>query len=244
MLTSTKFYKVIVFLSIAVLSGSTIDNKPAVTQDVNSTENNSLALNLHVRQFVNNYIQENWETLNAVRQRSVRPFRIIDSVFGHYGLPKEMKYLAVIESELKSTAVSRVGAKGAWQLMPSTAQQLGLKVDSLHDERTHFSKSTVAAALYLRDLYNEFGDWLLVLAAYNGGPGPVYRAMRKAGSKDFWALEKYLPAESRGHVKKFIASHYYFEGNGSVTTTTKAEWATYVKNTTPAEISTLAYATL
>ena len=188
----------------------------------NSTENSSLTLNLHVRQFVNNYIQENWEMLNAVRQRSARPFKLIDSVFGHYGLPKEMKYLAVIESELKSTAVSRVGAKGPWQFMPATAQLLGLKIDSMHDERTHYYKSTVAAAIYLRDLYSEFGDWLLVLAAYNGGPAPVYRAIHKAGSRNFWALEKYLPAESRGHVKKFIASHYYFEGISSVAMLTKS----------------------
>lgn len=222
MSTPAKFYKVILFLSMAVLSGSTIHNKPAVTYVNNSTEKSNLTLNIRVRQYVYNYIRENEEELNAVRLRSARPFRLIDSVFGRYGLPREMKYLAVVESQLKATAVSRVGAKGPWQLMAVTAQQLGLKVDSLHDERTHYYKSTVAAAKYLKDLHNEFGDWLLVLAAYNSGPAPVYRAIRKAGSRDFWALEKYLPAESRGHVKRFIASHYYFEGMSSVAMLTKS----------------------
>jgi len=215
-------YKVILLLSMVVLSGNTVHNKPAVTYVDNSTEKNNITFNIHLRQYVNNYIRENEEELNAVRMRSARPFRLIDSIFGRYGLPREMKYLAVIESQLKSTAVSKVGAKGPWQFMAVTAQQLGLRVDSTTDERTHYYKSTVAAAKYLKDLYNEFGDWLLVLAAYNGGPAPVYRAMRKAGSHDYWILEKYLPAESRGHVKRFIASHYYFEGMSSVAMLTKS----------------------
>jgi membrane-bound lytic murein transglycosylase D len=215
-------YKVILLLSMVVLSGSTAHNKPAVTYVDNSTEKSNITFNDHLRQYVNNYIRENEEELNAVRMRSARPFRLIDSVFGRYGLPREMKYLAVIESQLKSTAVSKVGAKGPWQFMAVTAQQLGLRVDSTTDERTQYYKSTVAAAKYLKDLHNEFGDWLLVLAAYNGGPAPVYRAMRKAGSHDYWTLEKYLPAESRGHVKRFIASHYYFEGMNSVAMLTKS----------------------
>lgn len=243
MLTLSKFYKCILFLSIAVLSGSAIDTKQAVAYIDNNAKNN-IELNINVRKFVSNYIKNNEETLTLVRQRSTSSFRVIDSVFTRYGLPKEMKYLAVIESELNPKALSKVGARGAWQLMPTTAQLLGLKVDSTHDERTQLGKSTVAAAKYLKDLYGEFGDWLLVLAAYNGGPAPVYRAIHKAGSRNFWALEKFLPAESRGHVKRFIASHYYFEGNGSITTSTKAEWATYVQRTTTAETAAVAYATL
>ena len=163
--------------------------------------------------FVKHYIKNNDEDLLVVKKRSEGPFIIIDSVLGHYGLPLELKYLAVIESELKPTALSRVGAKGPWQLMPGTAHVLGLKVNHHSDERTNFYKSTSAAAKYLKDLHREFGDWLLVLAAYNGGPVPVYRAIRKAHSRDFWTLQRYLPAESRNHVKKFIATAYYFEGN-------------------------------
>lgn len=163
--------------------------------------------------FVNSYIRNNDECLVNVKERSEGPFAIIDSVLHHYGLPLELKYLAVIESELKPTALSRVGAKGPWQLMPGTAHVLGLKVSRRHDDRINFYKSTNAAAKYLRDLHHEFGDWLLVLAAYNGGPRPVYRAIHKSHSRDFWALQRYLPRESREHVKKFIATTYYFEGS-------------------------------
>lgn len=166
--------------------------------------------------FVNTYIRNNDECLVNVKERSEGPFAIIDSVLQHYGLPLELKYLAVIESELKPTALSRVGAKGPWQLMPGTAHVLGLKVNRRSDERVNFYKSTSAAAKYLRDLHNEFGDWLLVLAAYNGGPRPVYRAIHKSHSRNFWALQSYLPAESREHVKKFIATTYYFEGSRGI----------------------------
>jgi hypothetical protein len=166
--------------------------------------------------FVNTYIKNNDECLQVVRSRSEGPFMIIDSVLRHYGLPLELKYLAVIESELKLTALSRVGARGPWQLMPGTAHELGLKVSRCTDDRMNYHKSTIAAAKYLRDLHKEFGDWLLVLAAYNGGPRPVYRAINKSHSRSFWALQRYLPAESREHVKKFIATAYYFETAGNL----------------------------
>jgi len=165
--------------------------------------------------FVHAYIRNNDDCLLTVKHRSEGPFAIIDSVLNHYGLPLELKYLAVIESELKPTALSRVGAKGPWQLMPSTAHVLGLKVNRRADERMNYYKSTRAAARYLKDLHREFKDWLLVLAAYNGGPRPVYKAIHKSHSRNFWVLQKYLPAESRQHVKKFIATAYYFERENS-----------------------------
>lgn len=170
----------------------------------------------HMQQYVDSYLKENDQELAAVRDRSYYPFSIIDSVMAHYALPVELRYLAVIESELRAGAVSRVGAKGPWQLMPGTARELGLKVGRRIDERTNYYKSTVAAALYLRDLHREFKDWLLVLAAYNAGPVPVYRAMRLSGSRNFWALEKYLPKETRGHIRRFLATEYYFAITGPV----------------------------
>ena len=179
--------------------------------------------------FVKSYIKNSKECLVCVKKRSTIPFTIIDSVFIKYNLPVELKYLAVIESELKSSALSHVGARGPWQLMPGTARILGLTVNRQYDERTNYHKSTVAAARYLKDLYLQFNDWLLVLAAYNGGPKPVYTAIQKSGSRNFWALQNYLPAESRNHVKKFIATHYYFEGRGSETTLTKEENIAYKK---------------
>jgi membrane-bound lytic murein transglycosylase D len=113
--------------------------------------------------------------------------------------------------------------------MPGTARIFSLKVTAKHDERTHFYKSTVAAARYLHDLNILFDDWLLVLAAYNSGPGPVYAAIKKSGSRNFWKLQSFLPEETRGHVKKFIGTHYFFEGRGSVTTLTKDERNRYTK---------------
>jgi hypothetical protein len=190
---------------------------------------NKVQLNKNAVVFVRSYIKKNNEELVKIKGRSMSPFKTMDLVFKKYGLPVELKYLAVIESELKPTAVSRVGAVGPWQLMPATAKVLGLKISPANDERKQYGKSTKAAALYLRDLYREFDDWLLVMAAYNCGPGPVYAAIHKSGSHNFWKLQAYLPGESREHVKKFIATHYYFEGNGSVTTLTKAENITYNK---------------
>ena len=170
-------------------------------------------LSRQMQKYVASYLKENDEELAAVRERSYQPFTIIDSVMEHYDLPVELRYLAVIESQLKSGAVSRVGAKGPWQLMAGTARELGLKVGYRTDERTNYYKSTVAAALYLRDLHREYKDWLLVLAAYNAGPVPVNRAIRLAGSRNFWAIEQYLPKETRGHVRRFIATEYYFSIN-------------------------------
>jgi hypothetical protein len=202
------------FYTLAKGNNSKVSSAPANLSQPNT---NDIALPLgdgkQGMKFVNSYIRNNDECLVNVKERSEGPFAIIDSVLHHYGLPLELKYLAVIESELKPTALSRVGAKGPWQLMPGTAHVLGLKVNRRHDDRINYYKSTNAAAKYLRDLHNEFGDWLLVLAAYNGGPRPVYRAIHKSHSRNFWALQNYLPRESREHVKKFIATTYYFEGS-------------------------------
>jgi membrane-bound lytic murein transglycosylase D len=192
-------------------------------------EEQKVVLNKHAKVFVKNYIRKNRGSLYSVKQRSRDHFPMMDSVLSKYKLPVELKYLAVVESELKSKIRSSKGAVGPWQFMPKTARILGLKVNRQYDERTNYTKSTRAAAIYLRDLYREFGDWLLVLAAYNGGPGPVYTAIRKSGSRNFWVLQKYLPAESRGHVKKYIATHYYFEGKGGITTLTKSEAIEYKK---------------
>lgn len=188
-----------------------------------------IRMNRHETSFASHYIKVNTEDLEKIRQRSSMPFAIMDSVFNYYGLPAELKYLAVIESDLKPGALSRVGAAGPWQLMPGTARLLGLKVSRHYDERTNFRKSTRAAAKYIKDLYSELGDWLLVVAAYNSGPAPIYAAIRKSGTRNFWGLMNYLPAETRGHVKRYIATHYYFEGQGSLTTLTRSENIEYTK---------------
>ncbi|HRO69357.1 MAG TPA: lytic transglycosylase domain-containing protein, partial [Chitinophagaceae bacterium] len=124
---------------------------------------------------------------------------------------------------------SWAGAVGPWQLMPATGRNLGLRINRSVDERRDITKSTHAAAKYLNSLYKLYGDWLLVIAAYNGGPGKVNSAIKRSGSRDFWTLQKYLPAESRKHVKKFIATHYIMEGSGGLTTLTKKETANYLQ---------------
>ncbi|MBL7741310.1 MAG: lytic transglycosylase domain-containing protein [Chitinophagaceae bacterium] len=189
----------------------------------------AITLNKQAREFTEGYIKRNSELLEKMQQKSPRTFRLIDDIFTKYGLPLELKYLAVIESQLKSTALSHVGARGWWQLMPETARILSLKVNAGRDDRTHLYRSTVAAAKYLKDLYKLFGDWTLVIAAYNSGPGRVYEAIKKSGSRNFWKLQHHLPAETRGHVKKFISTHYYFEGKAGITTMTKEETIAYKK---------------
>ena len=184
---------------------------------------NGVRLNPKALNFVQDYMKENWDDLQNIRSWGGPYFNLIETILTQYGLPKELKYLAVIESNLKSSAVSKVGAKGPWQLMPQTARDLGLKVNRNVDERKNYVKSTRAAALYLRDLYNQLGDWLLVIAAYNTGTANVLHAIHHSGSRNFWDLQNYLPLESRLHVKRFIGTQYTFEGQGSVTTLTRDE---------------------
>ena len=220
---SNAFLLITSSVSVGPLAARSIHESRLPVKEKESAEKPEIRLNKKGALFVRRYIKESKDCLVRIRKRSLVPFSIIDSVLKKYHLPLELKYLAVIESELKSSALSHVGARGPWQLMPGTAQVLGLKTSHQNDERTNYYKSTIAAAKYLRDLYAQFNDWLLVLAAYNGGPKPVYNAIQKSGSKNFWVLQNYLPAESRDHVKKFIATHYYFEGRGSETTLTRAE---------------------
>jgi membrane-bound lytic murein transglycosylase D len=169
--------------------------------------------------FVQDYIQAHSRYLNKMKGWGQPYFNLIESILSQYGLPRELKYIAVIESNLSTAATSRVGAGGPWQFMPYTAREYGLAVNGYYDERRDYTKSTHAAARYLLTLYKQMHDWLLVMAAYNGGPGRVYSAIKKSGSRNFWNLQYYLPAESRTYVKRFIATHYIMEGSGGVTTT-------------------------
>lgn len=173
--------------------------------------------------FVQDYLEENTERLEKMKGSSGAQFRMIDNIFNRYKLPSELKYLAVIESNMKSSATSNKGAVGPWQFMPETGRLMGLKISGTRDDRKDLYKSSHAAAKYLRDLHKQLGDWLLVIAAYNGGPARVESAIRKSKSRDFWKLQYFLPAESRNHVKKFIATHYIMEGQGGVTTTVAAD---------------------
>ncbi len=134
---------------------------------------------------------------------------IFEQALDTYQLPLELKYLPIIESALNPTAVSRVGATGLWQFMLATGKAYGLEVTSLSDDRRDPVKSSFAAARYLRDLYELFGDWNLVIAAYNCGPENINRAIRRSGGqRDYWKIYPYLPKETRGYVPAFIAANY------------------------------------
>ena len=134
---------------------------------------------------------------------------IFEQALETYGLPLELKYLPIIESALNPRAVSRVGATGLWQFMVETAKNYGLEINSLVDDRRDPVKSSYAAARYLGDLYKIFGDWNLVIAAYNCGPTNISKAIHRAGGeKDYWRIYPYLPRETRGYVPAFIAANY------------------------------------
>lgn len=134
---------------------------------------------------------------------------IFEEALALYNLPLELKYLPVIESALDPCAVSRAGAVGLWQFMLTTGKRYGLEVNSLVDDRKDPVKATRAAAQYLRDLYDMYGDWNIVIAAYNCGPNAIAKAIHRAGGeKDYWAIYPYLPKETRGYVPAFIAANY------------------------------------
>ncbi len=190
---------------------------------ITSSENYAVQLNPRAISFVEDYMNKHTKQLEQMKDWGKPYFDMMDGILTAHGLPGELKYLAVIESNLKSYALSWAGAVGPWQFMPGTARRMGLKVSSYLDERTDYHKSTHAAAQYLSELFSIYNDWLLVIAAYNGGSGNVNYAIRKSSSRNFWDLQFYLPEESRNHVKKFIATHYIMEGNGGITTVTKDE---------------------
>ena len=180
----------------------------------------SVQVNPNAESYMQDYLKAHTNSLTQMKSWGQPYFNLIDNILSQYGLPRELKYLAVIESNLSTRATSWVGAGGPWQFMPYTARDYGLVVNNVLDERRDYYKSTHAAARYLLTLYGQMKDWLLVIAAYNGGPGRVYSAIKKSGSKNFWSLQYYLPTDSRNHVKKFIATHYIMEGTGGITTAT------------------------
>jgi membrane-bound lytic murein transglycosylase D len=175
-------------------------------------------INPQAEMFIQDYMRGHSKYLLHMKGWGKPYFNLIENVLLQYGLPRELKYIAVIESNLSTAATSYKGAGGPWQFMPYTARDYGLEVNQYIDERRDYHKSTHAAARYLLSLYKSLKDWLLVMAAYNGGPGRVYNAIKKSGSRNFWDLQYHLPEESRTYVKRFIATHYIMEGGGGVTT--------------------------
>lgn len=171
-----------------------------------------LPYNYIVRDFINQYLSGRWSSLRQVLALSKYYFPIIEEELHSAGLPMELRYLAVIESNLSIRAISRMGAVGLWQFMPATGKNLGLEINSLVDERCDVLKSTHAACKFLKHLYRVYGDWTLAIAAYNCGPGNVNKAIARAGDecKTYWDIYDFLPRETRGYVPKFIAAAYAY----------------------------------
>jgi len=194
-----------------ITDNNTIDNTTIISQEpvLNLP---GFDLNPTALQFAKEYVKKNTWGLEKLKKRSHSKFSIINSVFSKYNIPPDLKYLAIVESNLNpDTVCNSTGATGIWQLMPVTACELGLKITHEVDERLHVYKSSTAAAKYLKQLYAEFGDWLLVVAAYNSGPAKVARAINLSGYRNFWQLQNFLPSETRNHVKRFVSVLYFFE---------------------------------
>ena len=138
-------------------------------------------------------------------------FPLFEKEIHKRNLPDELKYIAVVESNLNPTATSQLGATGLWQFMSSTGRMKGLKINSVIDERRDPVKSTQAALEYLNDLYCEFDDWTLAIAAYNCGPGNVKKAIRRGGSYNYWDIRPYLPRETQKYVPRIIAAMYLMQ---------------------------------
>lgn len=168
-----------------------------------------LVFNEHVKGFINLYTVRKRESVSRMMGVAQLYYPMFEEVMDKYNIPLELKHLAVIESALIPYARSRAGATGLWQFMYPTGKMYGLNVSSYIDQRCDPYKATVAAAEYLKALYGMFGDWQMVLAAYNAGPGTISKAIRRSGGKKtYWEIRPYLPTETQGYVPAFIAANY------------------------------------
>lgn len=168
----------------------------------------TLPFNETVRNYMVLYSEKMPSRMAQVLGKSVYYMPIFEEAFDRYHMPLELKYMAVIESMLNPVAESRVGARGMWQFMYGTGRSYGLKINSFVDERLDVEKAVDAAARFLADAYNVFGDWSLAISSYNCGAGNVAKAIRRSGSREFWDLYPYLPRETRGYVPAFVGAMY------------------------------------
>lgn len=175
-----------------------------------------MAMNSEVRAHIRFYLRVMSRRLSLTLMQREKFFPLFEEALDRYGVPDEVKYLAIVESALNPEATSRVGAAGLWQFMYNTGKLYDLEVNSVIDERRDPVKSSFAAARYLADLHGIFDDWTLAIAAYNCGPGNINKAIARSGGKrDFWEIYYNLPRETRGYIPSLIAAiyvmHYYGE---------------------------------
>jgi len=169
----------------------------------------TLPYNDVVKNYIIQYSERMTTRMGRVMGLSTYYFPIFEDILLRYGLPQELKYMAIIESMLNPVATSRAGARGIWQFMYQTGTSYGLEINSFVDERLDVEKAVDAAARYLRDAYRTFGDWALAISSYNCGAGNVSKAIRRAdGKRDYWSIYPYLPRETRNYVPAFVAAMY------------------------------------
>jgi membrane-bound lytic murein transglycosylase D len=168
-----------------------------------------LVYNPHVKGFIELYAMRRRTLVSRMMGLSQLYYPMFEEIFDRHNIPLELKHLAVIESALNPNARSKCGATGLWQFMYPTGKMYGLTVNSYIDERSNVYKATEAAAEYLKSLYGMFGDWQMVLAAYNAGPGTISKAIRRSGGKKtYWEIRPFLPTETQAYVPAFIAANY------------------------------------
>ena len=208
--TDIKFYEQKNGLSSATSQIEMEDETAAIGRLVNRISGSlRLTYNPEVQKYIDRYVKQGRRSTSYMLARASYYNPIFEEALRSYGLPIELKHLPVIESGLNPKAISNKGAAGLWQFMPTTGRQYDLQINTFVDERLDPIKSSYAAARMLADLYKRFGDWSLVLAAYNCGPGRVSSAIDKAGTgADFWKIYEFLPKETRGYVPAFIAANY------------------------------------
>jgi len=168
----------------------------------------TIPFNHTVKNYMVLYSEKSKEKMERILGQSTYYFPIFEEILDKYDMPLELKFMSVIESSLIPTARSRVGARGIWQFMFGTARRYGLNITSFVDERLDVVKAADAAARYLLDAYKVFGDWALAISSYNCGAGNVSKAIRRAGSRDFWNIYPYLPRETRGYMPAFVGAMY------------------------------------
>ncbi|MFQ6602907.1 LysM peptidoglycan-binding domain-containing protein [Flavobacterium sp. C3NV] len=181
-------------------------------QAMNGKSPFNIEYNQGLENIIKSFLKNRKKSFSRLMSLSEYYFPIFEDAFARQNVPLEIKYLAVVESALNPKAVSKMGATGIWQFMYGTGKQYALKIDSYIDERSDPLKATAAASEYMSKMFNIFGDWELVLASYNSGPGNVTKAIRRSGGKTkYWDIRNHLPKETQGYVPAFLATMYLFE---------------------------------